>query len=1240
MDVLNTIHDTLQGTSRLTFNTSTLGKLEGRTIGQKETADLLTRVVSRQIGKSLLSRITFTSDINCIRNPFSRRYENPDNTGTGNFNYGLPDSPMIGQLYDVYEREGNVHEFLDRTVAGDLMGYTHLEQAAEDRSENAFLDKLFTVSTYNNFIDPERYLNDVPLWVNKNITPRRYTPREPYAIFPLTTYPVSVAPNGEVQIYNNLFEIYTTDDGPMIHEPIINDSNFTGETLERYTKDVEYFYQENKKSSAGGNVSLNTDSNNDEFATYEVIDVSGDNLKNINGLLGKTNKLFNDGKIGTLINRFKTDIENGENRTSLLNTSTDRYHGLSRGRNLTKPEKTTHNGYDNPYCRVWTSHHRYSKYTDLIRPLNGVLLEDAGATEDGKTAEHYFSQGDGFRPFGGNKRLYGMSSLDFSNKLPKPRITPTRHNGVFNKDDIKRCMFSIENLAWKDLNFKAQVIGVSGESTDYTYGNVLSREQRGPNNGRIMWFPPYNLKFQENVSATWNDNLFIGRGEPIKTYANAQRRGTLSFTLLVDHPMIVNQWKMANGDTIEDKEKKDLDFLRYFAGCGPLDIKVEKNVKYNTITNTETGLTFNKNEEVVDIDLETGEAFFPAEPVPETVEQAPDITFQTIFFFPNNYSGIDYEADKAMEELFRNGKRPRNGITGYELTESNVSGLTFDNGGLNGQTYTTTGGQWNGQHPYYFGANRYGEIQSWYYQVNYGKSTDKETAEKLPDKNRYDSVSYGLNYGAFGGDSFYENAVNRAYLLGFSGNSVDWDSTLNTGLTAIKTMLGSHIKDLRYVIPSYFVYTGGIKDIVKYLEENITPRPKYKIKASCIGYASVDGYGNLNQTLSTERANTVANWFKKYSGLEVELGEINGNGQLDKGPSVSAVEGKVSRCAILTIELISDKSVAENKPNITSDNSGSTVYKIEPEKLTFESYDAVRVTNEITKVDTKEELTTYDDEFQYFEDIKMEDPIIRKRICDKVKYFDPAFHSISPEGFNARLTFLQQCLRQGPTIAASDNENGSRTMGAGNLSFGRPPFCVLRIGDFYNTKICIDSLTIQYDNEGGVQWDLNPEGIGLQPMFANIDLSFTFLGGSDLSGPIDRLQNAVTHNYYANTSIYERRSDFRDDFKDENDIAYTWEPTLTNGTEAEDLSLHIKYSSDKKKREELENGQISIADIINKKVGTKETGRETILTGLNETQRDRYSEMDKNGGILPENIKKTNIIGKAETQNTETIFRR
>jgi hypothetical protein len=165
--------------------------------------------------------------------------------------------------------------------------------------------------------------------------------------------------------------------------------------------------------------------------------------------------------------------------------------------------------------------------------------------------------------------------------------------------------------------------------------------------------------------------------------------------------------------------------------------------------------------------------------------------------------------------------------------------------------------------------------------------------------------------------------------------------------------------------------------------------------------------------------------------------------------------------------------------------------------------------------------TRYETEAEYFNKLNIEHPLIFKSIKEKFKYFNPAFHSMSPEGFNARLNFLHQCTRQGHTYEAK-SDNGIKT--ANNLAFGRMPVCVLRIGDFINTRIIINNVNINYDN-GGIQWDLNPEGIGVQPMYAKVNLGITIIGGQSLSGPISRLQNAVSFDFYANTGVYDDRAD-------------------------------------------------------------------------------------------------------------------
>jgi hypothetical protein len=133
---------------------------------------------------------------------------------------------------------------------------------------------------------------------------------------------------------------------------------------------------------------------------------------------------------------------------------------------------------------------------------------------------------------------------------------------------------------------------------------------------------------------------------------------------------------------------------------------------------------------------------------------------------------------------------------------------------------------------------------------------------------------------------------------------------------------------------------------------------------------------------------------------------------------------------------------------------------------------------------------------------------------------------MTPEGLNSRLTFLNQCVRPGETIPVIGTDNKPRHNDAVNTSFGAPPVLVLRIGDFYNSKIIPNNVAFTYEP---LLYDLNPEGIGVQPMLANVTMSFDFIGGQGLARPVEQLQNALSFSYYANTEIYDERATATED---------------------------------------------------------------------------------------------------------------
>lgn len=732
-----------------------------------------------------------------------------------------------------------------------------------------------------------------------------------------------------------------------------------------------------------------------------VVSLSDFNGDNISKLISKTNDLFTKGKIGSLINRFHTDKQ----EYNELITSHDAKYGISRGRNLLreKPNDGNYNesSYDNPYCRVWTAHHQYNRLKHLIRPFS----EDGGMKSPGELQE---TLGKDLRPNGG--KHFDKYSVLMDNGFV--RISPSLDDVMENSGTpIQNYMFSIENLAYKDAN------------------KTLTKEQLGPNGGRIMWFPPYNLKFSENVNVNWNPNNFIGRGEQIYTYTNTERSGTLDFTLLIDHPSMLNKWRGTSSE-VDDKEKREQEILRFFAGCsefGP------------DITPLNTEVESEKDKALVKTDNRNT----------EPVYQMKDIAF--VVFFPNDFSCNDIkDIDSAIEKLQL-----------YEYGSGNDVFTERD------------------------------------------KSFQKEI---LLNKNNTNTNS-GLLLNKFSKDSEAEKIIRKTI---FNGNE-------EIEIRSFKDLLA--IKD---------EIIGG----------KIFGRPKETIKLHSIttqGFASDHGYHTNNMALCERRRNFIERVIREKCGVnqtETPFGPVKGReikvNNIDGRGDVNQVDAKVARAALAVFHLMwKDDVTTINTPNdgTTSVNGAD----LTPLELVGDRKASSDVSTTTITEKPREGVYSHDNEYLYFSKLSDESYMVHRYIVDKVRYFDPAFHSITPEGFNSRLTFLHQCTRQGPTTSVNtgqvDEKSKAYLRYAGNLSFGRAPYCILRIGDFFNTKICIESLSIQYDNGGGVQWDINPEGAGVQPMYANISITFKFLGGQDIAKPIEKLQNAITSNYYANASVYDKNAD-------------------------------------------------------------------------------------------------------------------
>lgn len=898
----------------------------------------------------------------------------------------------------------------------------------------------------------------------------------------------------------------------------------------------------------------------------DLSDLDKWDAQNPNSILYKTKQLFNQHKINTIISRFGTNTDNDSSKLTYGGQVRTDY-GESHGRNLLTKEAEengvsyTQNGYNNPYCRVWTHHHQYDKYSKVIRPF---LFRDENGKETGYfrrlddfhqwNAADWASENAGEYAWKANKTDSGWEHSVLKDGIVN--IAPKYIEGGASNVHTKDCMFSIENLAWKDYD-------------PYSFEQALSWEQRGPMGGRIMWFPPYGIDIQETTSVNWGKNTFLGRGEDVYTYTNTTRTGNLSFIMLTDHPSVLDyvSWHEEGQQNV-----KDTDVLRFLAGCDSGDAGDENSLlshaKPTPLTDEYTQIT--PDYEIIPVQKV---------PVPEIPPQSvEEVNFAV--FYPNNYSGCfdDDDYEYPIKYLLHGWNSGQN-LDGVR----HPLDLSFDYGWERGYEMGVNGisGQSSTEETYIVG-NKYAwfegctkpyerdENKHWSYRIDgdYKVPTKKKGikdsiyantyAQALEVKSDYiDSKSYKLN-------SSLDNSKNL-----FKNEKPETIYTLTEIVEAIGKVWGRD--DYANFAHNFNSDSERVEKLVE-LFSNSKGDNEDKSKLSlydctCYGMSNIHGANSSNEVnrernriLAEQRGNTVKRWLDHFFNSE-KIHKSTDQADLGseyKDSGVSELGPKLYRSA--KIKMIFKNEVQEpaksewddyigyhrsdetvNGKKVYTDDQNPPQKWIEVDEGKFIKYDntpetiqsrvkngdySFYLTNVGSGIDNKQgksenNIYRFDQEYHFFKKLQTDKPFVYDSLMKKLQYFDPAFHSMTPEGFNARLTFLQQCTRQGMTVANSDRTGGA----AGNLAFGRPPFCVLRLGDFYNQLIVIQNISISYDISNGITWDLNDEGIGVQPMMCKVNITFDFIGGGDITGPVRRLQNAATFNYYANARLYDNRAD-------------------------------------------------------------------------------------------------------------------
>ena len=672
------------------------------------------------------------------------------------------------------------------------------------------------------------------------------------------------------------------------------------------------------------------------------------------------------------------------------------------------------------YCRSWSSKRKYTSFENLIRGEKNWWLTTKPADVLGSDVPSNYSDLMTLNEVGMPKIAWekdGVRELNIQENYIKLSAAKDLKNLAVFKPKVIPYMFSIENLAWVDAPQSA----------------YLPLCEKGPNGGRIMWFPPYNMDFSESTSVNWDSTTMVGRGEPIYTYNNTERSGSLSFSIVVDHPSVLNQLRKDYAENIFDDV-----YHSFFAGCGNKDAYrdfIPPVIKDSTIEIPNTGVI-------------TPEVVKPKEP-----NDPPYTSFK--IYFDNAFNDSKCSKDKLPCKEVQ-----------YINTTGQGRALSF--------TYEENDLVCNGNsRP---GLNKLVENKlAETCQFLVGKSgllINAQSPNQPTFNQKYEGQEDGKNYTIqlYG---YCSGAANKDYNLKLSHDRIL--SVYNWMIQYLESIEnGDPVKfggsDKTY--PTETQLRGGFDDFINSGQKGLRWE-FYSLGDSASDPNSTNEEWAKEDTTGQDPCTSNQNSPDSYASKQARYVEV----RLIKNP-------------------LNSTRISEQ---INNENQIVAQEKTKEEQAKKDA--AQSIADSVAK--------SYIGECDYFQALKKSDSFIYNTLGEKLDNFHPAFHAITPEGFNSRLTFLQQCTRQGPQLIDIDSPQ--------NMIFGRPPICVLKIGDFYHTKIVIDSVNFSFEP---VQWDLNPEGIGVQPMVVKVDMGFKFIGGSSLGGPIKQLQNAVSFNFFANTGIY------------------------------------------------------------------------------------------------------------------------
>jgi hypothetical protein len=196
---------------------------------------------------------------------------------------------------------------------------------------------------------------------------------------------------------------------------------------------------------------------------------------------------------------------------------------------------------------------------EILKPIEGELGSGLSMVSQSETTDAIAFD---FDKFGNRKRgvQHVIDSIKSDNRISFAQNFNVQGNQdetsifILGKEKDGKLKKSYNRYSIKNPYAPEEALSIEFSLTNYSIDGAA----------RTMIFPAYIKSFQHGDSASWNSTTFLGRPEPIYTYGNSSRDGSVSFFILTDYATKVDIGYDFNANTNEVKKiTEDFDGINF-----------------------------------------------------------------------------------------------------------------------------------------------------------------------------------------------------------------------------------------------------------------------------------------------------------------------------------------------------------------------------------------------------------------------------------------------------------------------------------------------------------------------------------------------------------------------------------------------------------------------------------------------------------------------------------------------------